>query len=605
MLVVLDFETFYSKDFTLKKLGVLQYVRDARFKIHGVGVQINDQPAEWWTDNLESRLKSIDWSAATLVGHNLYFDATILFEHYGIVPARRIDTMSMAKGVFEPGIPVNLNNVAKLLRLGNKIEGTLTSTKDIETLGVDQLASLGKYCLQDVALTRAVYNKLFDATPVVELDLIDITLRMGTAPILELNTDEVDLAISEANTEQSNAIGNSGVDKKVLSSNKQFAAHLQSLDLEVPTKISPTTGEETFALGQNDPEFIELMDAHPELTHLWEGRAAAKSNLPITRANKWHFIANHGSRKMPMPLRYYGAHTGRWSGMDGINVQNLPRGSRLRKAIQAPEGHVVLVGDSSQIELRLNAWFCNQNDILQTLREGQCVYRKMASALFNKHPDNISKDERQFGKVVVLGCGYGMGWRRFKHYCASGPLGMAPLHLPEEEAQRVINVYRETNNHIVSMWRELDSRIFTVLYDRNGFEKYKSVVFKFEEVGLPNGRSLDYARLKDINDYYESESPKWKFHRFQRVCNLWGGTLLENIIQALARIVVAEQMLLVDKLPGVQVVGCTHDEIIAVCPERYAEIRFNQMINIMSQRPSWAHKLPLAAEGGWARNYSK
>lgn len=603
MQIVLDFETYYAKDYSLKKLGVLQYVRDSRFKVHGVGIQIEDQPAEWWTDDIAAKLQAIDWSAATLIGHNLYFDATILFEHYGIVPARRIDTMSMARAVFSDE-SVSLNNVASFLNLGGKIADTLDQTKGIVSPDADMLAKLGEYCLQDVRLTRAIYDQLLPCTPAVELDLIDLTLRMATHPILELDQSMCRQALIEAQNAQESAIADSGVDKSVLASNPKFAAHLTALGLQVPTKISTRTRETTPALGQNDPEFIELMVNHPELSHLWAGRAAAKSNINVARAQKWEFIRSHGSCKMPMPLNYYGAHTGRWSGMDGINVQNLPRKSLLRKAIHAPEGHVVIVGDSSQIELRMNAWFCGQDDVLQTQRKGECVYRKMAASLFRKDPADITADERQFGKIVVLGCGYGMGARKFRHFCASGPLGMAPIHLSEQDASDTINTYRSTNKQIAAMWRKLDDLIGTLTLSENDLNpegepvtKFKCLGIHHELIELPNKRGLIYQDLQDSD-------AGWRFGN-PAVRPLWGGTLLENIIQALARIVVAEQMLKVDQLPGVRVVGTTHDEIIAVCPERYAEIRFDQMIDIMSQPPQWAPDVPLAAEGGWARNYSK
>lgn len=596
MLITLDFETYYSADFTLKKLATFQYVRDERFKVHGVGIQIDDNEPEWWTDQLEGKLKAIDWSQVTLVGHNLYFDATILFEHFNIVPARRIDTMSMAQALFEPSESVSLDNVAGALGLGHKVAGTLNTTKGIRDLDADLLNKLGKYCLQDVRLTYEVYNRLVAVTPPVELDLIDLTLRMSTAPVLELDETECRMALVEAQTDQELAIENSHVPKAVLSSNQKFAAHLESLGLEIPTKISKTTGEESPALGQNDPEFLELMAAHPELQNLWDGRAAAKSNINVTRAQSWNFLRTHGSKKMPMPLKYYKAHTGRWAGTDKLNVQNLPRGSRLRKAITAPAGHVVLVGDSSQIELRMNAWFSDETDVLTNQREGKCVYRATAAVHFGKDPADITPDERQFGKIMVLGCGYGMGAKRFRHFCASGPLGMKPLHLTEEQARDAIESYREANPNIVKMWRELDKAIATMAVGVAD-EEFKCVRLRYEQLKLPNGLSMMYHDLCPTD-------AGWRFGDKYRK-SLWGGTLLENIIQALARIVVAEQMLEVDKLDGVRVVGCTHDEIIAVCPEEIAEERFNSMISIMSTPPVWAPDVPLAAEGGWARNYSK
>lgn len=597
MNIILDFETYYDKDYSLRKMATFEYIRDARFKVHGVGIQINDNDPQWWTDNIEGKLNAIDWSQVTLIGHNLYFDASILFEHYGIVPARRLDTMSIAQALFESKQSVSLNSVAHLLELGHKIAGSLDKTKGIRDLDTELLAELGTYCLQDVRLTREIFDKLISYMPDVELSLIDLTLRMSTAPVLELDATECALAIAEADNAQQTAIAQSNVPRDVLSSNPKFAAYLESIGLDIPIKKSKTTGKDSPALGQNDPEFIQLMVQHPELQHLWNGRAAAKSNIALTRARSWEFLRTHGSGKMPMPLKYYGAHTGRWSGTDKLNVQNLPRGSRLKRAITAPPGHVVLVGDSSQIELRMNAWFSGQTDVLEAQRNGDCVYRNTAAKHFKKDPTDITKDERQFGKIMVLGCGYGMGYKKFRHFCASGPLGMAPLHLTDKEAAEAINTYRSANSSIAAMWRKLDD-VIKLLPTKDLDQPFKCLRLFHEQIMLPNGMSLLYYDLKP------TEEGGWLFGDSGKR-PLWGGTLLENIIQALARIVVAEQMLKVDALPGVRVVGCTHDEIISICPERYAEIRFNQMIGIMSQPPDWAPDLPLAAEGGWARNYSK
>lgn len=599
-IVVIDFETYYASDYSLKQLGVLQYVRDPRFKVHGVGIQIDDQDPIWVFNEIEGTLKSIDWTNSILIGHNLYFDATVLFEIYGIVPKYRIDTMSLARGFFDRDQKFGLDNVADALGFGNKMHGVLNQTKGKLDLTEDELVELGQYCIQDVILTNKIYQCLIDKTPIVELNLIDVTLRMATAPILEINASDAQKAEKEAIEQQNSAILNSGVDKKILTSNAKFNAYLNSLGVIAPTKISARTQKETPALGQNDPEFIQLMAQHPELNALWKGREAAKSAIGITRAAKWNYIASNGSCKMPMPLNYYGAHTGRWSGMDGINVQNLPRGSLLRKSIIAPKDHVILVADSAQIELRMNAWFCGQEEVLRTQREGKCVYSLMAEKLFDKPAEEIYKakgDERQFGKIVVLGCGYGMGWRKFQHFCASGPLGMQPKILSDDDAQKTIQTYRAAHPCIVDMWKRLNDTIILQMLSATVNEtiEFGCLTIRKNALVLPNKMELQYPRLQNTENgwFYGNNHP------------IWGGSLLENIVQALARIVVAEQMLEIDAIPGVQVVGCTHDEVLAVCHKRDAEKNFERCIQIMSSPPLWAPDVPLSAEGGWAVNYSK
>ena len=593
--LTLDFETYWDAQYTIKKLSVVEYVRDpTKFKVQGVGLKLDEAPTRWVTENISEELHALDWANINLIGANLYFDGSILFEHFNIVPGRRTDVQSMARALFPRDVRVNLNNLAEMLGLGHKIKGALDKTKGVRDLPPGLLAELGVYCINDVDLTWEVYNTLLPAMPESELDLIDMTTRMATAPVLRLNKTEVALAYEEAKHIKETAIQESGVDEKVLSSNQQFVAHLTSLGIKTPMKTN-AKGIMIPALGQSDPEFLELMSEYPEHQKLWDGRAEAKSNIGISRAKKWQFIRTHGSCKMPMPLVYCGAHTTRWTGTDKLNVQNLPRGGKLRTSIEADDGYVILVGDSSQIELRLSAWFCGQTDVLDTVRAGRCVYRKRASELFNKPEEEITKHERGVAKALVLGCGYGMGPPKFKRFCASGPLGMPPMHFTSDESSALIQGNRTSNHRITGMWRELDGWL-AMMMDPTLNEPFKCLQMRHESIVLPNGLLLDYEGLRCT----EGDG-----YRYGNNHPIWGGTLLENIIQALARIVVSDQMRAVDKLPGVQVVGCTHDEIIAVCPERYADLRFDQIITIMSQAPNWAPGLPLAAEGGWAKNYSK
>lgn len=593
--ITLDFETYFDKQYSLKKLATYEYIRDPRFKVHGVGIKIDDQPTEWWTNEIEGKLKAIDWANTCLIGHNLYFDATILFEHYGIVPARRLDTLSIAKALLPAGESCSLDNVATILGLGHKIAGTLKATEGVYDLDPDLLARLGTYCIQDVELTREIFLKLSPHIPPDELDLIDMTLRMATAPRLHVDLDMALQAEQEAIDERAATIKASGYSEKILSSNKQFSQLLADLGIEPPTKISKATGEETEAFGKSDPEFIELMGAHPEHQALWEGRLAAKSTIKMTRAKRWVYLASQGSKTMPMPLNYYGAHTGRWSGMDKLNVQNLPRGGALRKAIHAPKGHVVVVADSSQIEMRINAWFAGQDRTIERFKDPDYdPYREYGAIRFGCTEAELSKDLRQFSKAVVLGCGYGMGPSKFKHFCASGPLGIPPMYITSDEAAAAVYGWRNLNAGIVGMWRKLDDLISTMLIQDADIE-FQCLRIQHERIQLPNGLWLDYSDLR-------ATESGWLYGKNS---SLWGGTLDENIIQALARIVIGEQMLQIDRLDDVQVVGCTHDEIISVCPEEIAEDVYNECVRIMSIPPVWAEGLPLSADGGWARNYSK
>lgn len=597
MNITIDFETHYSAEYTIRKLGVINYIRDPRFKIHGVGIQIDDQPAEWWTEDLANKLAAIDWSQAKLICHNMLFDGSILFEHFGIEPAAYADTAALARGLLPPKYSVSLNSVATTLGLGNKIEGTLESTKGLTDLTQKHLAQLGKYCLEDVRLTRAIFDMLYAAYNANEQNLINLTCRMACAPRLTIDVALSTQALESAIANKESAIAASHVEKSTLTSNPKFANYLSSLGLDVPTKTSLRTNKNTPALGQNDPEFIELMTAHPELSHVWEARQEAMSNIGESRAKRWIQLGTTGSKLLPFPLVYYGASTGRFSGTDSINVMNLPRGGLLRKAITAPAGFKLVVADSAQIELRVNAWFASQHETLNALRDGTDLYRAFAASFFNVYPEDVSKEMRSYAKAVILGCGYGMGHKKFIHYCASGPLGLDPIKITEENAAKTILHYRNTHNAIAGMWKKLD-QVIDLMSLPTINKEFGCLQILHEELKLPNGNSMYYPELEPTED-------GWIYNKSRGMRKLYGAKLCENICQALARIIVTEQMLAADQIPNVRVVGMVHDEIICLAPENKADEVLTTLLETMSTPPSWAKNLPLAAEGFVSQRYDK
>jgi DNA polymerase len=177
-------------------------------------------------------------------------------------------------------------------------------------------------------------------------------------------------------------------------------------------KKSLATGRQTYAFSKTDEEFKALLE-HPDtqVQALVAARLGVKSTIEETRTERFIGIALRGP--MPVPLRYYAAHTGRWGGDDKLNLQNLPRTSPLKKAILAPYGYVIIDSDSSQIEARTLAWLAGQDDLVEAFDRGEDVYRIMASAIYLKAIEDVTKDERFVGKTTILGAGYGMGAAKF------------------------------------------------------------------------------------------------------------------------------------------------------------------------------------------------
>jgi len=449
--VTLDFETFYSQEYTLSgKMNTSEYIRDDRFKAHGVGIKVGSGPTLWYSDEdeIKSNLAAIDWSAAAILCHNTAFDGFILYQRYGIIPALYLDTLSMSRAVHGHHIPHNLDTLAKLHGLGGKIKKhALTNTKGKEELTDEESEALGEYCIDDVSDTYELFWKLYGYMPDDELRLVDITLRMFCEPVLELDSDRVKKELGVELHSKESAIDKAGVDPKELSSNPKFAELLRAAGVVPPVKISPTTGKETFAFAKNDLAFQELLKHDsPRVRALCEARLKAKSTIGETRAKRFLDAGDNGN-KFPILLNYCGAHTHRWSGGNKMNLQNLVRGGELRRSILAPKGHVLVVADAEQIEARINAWLAGQLDVVDAFANKQDVYKLMASAIYGVPVDQVDGEKRFVGKVAVLGLGYGMGAAKFQNTLAVGAMG-PPVSMTPSECQRIVNTYRSTNNHI-------------------------------------------------------------------------------------------------------------------------------------------------------------
>jgi len=597
--IFIDFETYYDRDYSLTKMTTIEYVRHEKFKVLGTAIAIDDGEP-YWVDGDE--LPDLDWANSEVIAHNMLFDGLVLTQHYGITAKRWTCTVALARAML-PIKPHTLKNVSAKLGLGAKGDGL--------TMGAGESdEALIEYAIQDVVLCRGIYNSLYAAFPEDEREIIHLTQRWGIECKLHLDLPRLQVAMLEAINDRADIIEKGGIDEEILLSNKKFAEYLQGEGITLPMKDA--TGDNHWqkpALSKGDPEFHQCIEDNPDYADVFAARLAAKSNINVKRAQKLINVGNCSpDQRMPMPLKYYGAHTGRWSGTDGFNVQNLPRGSEIRKSIKAPEGHAIVVVDSAQIELRVNAWWSNEYSVLDTVSMEKDadkpwvgdVYISAAANHFKKHPSKITKAERQFGKVIVLGCGYGMGAKKFKSFVATGPLGMDPLKLTDNQAQVVIQSYRAMNANIAATWREMDSFIHLMSFipeDKSSLRK--SVRFFKNHLQLPNGMPIWYPDLDS-----SEEGGAWSFGHGKHKSFLYGARLQENIVQGLARVIISEQVLAIEKA-GIKTVGSTHDEVLGVVKIEAAPESLEKMLAIMRTSPVWAPDLPLDADGGFAIEYSK
>ena len=641
-ILVVDFETaWHSKEYTLSKMTTEEYVRDPRFKAWGLcwkevgddskGTWVRGKDIQAWADN-------IDWSTTAVLAHNAQFDVTILSWRYNARPCFIFDTLSMARALRGIEAGNSLAKLAQEFELPPKGQAVHNTDGMLESISFEVEQELAQYCRHDTWLCEQVFNRLIDGYPSKELRLIDLTLKMYTRPLLELDKQMLSEAIEEERTTREDLLQRLGVAEDALASNQKFADVLKALGVEPPTKQSKTTGQETLALAKNDALFQALLNSDNESVALvCEARLRVKSTSERTRAQRFLDIANRGN--LPVPLSYYGAATGRWTAAKGsaINMQNLKRGSFLRKAIMAPEGYVVVAGDLSQIEPRVLAWLAGYDGLLDIFRAGGDPYAAFGSQMFNI--PGMTKDshpvERQSAKSALLGAGYQLGWASFAAQLLTGFLGADPKRYTKDDAKQlnvtvqdverfltweqnlekmekiphtcttlelaihclaakaIIDRYRKTSAPVVEFWNLMAELIEYSLF-RGKEHTYKCLTFRKEEIVLPSGMSLRYPGLA-------KKDGEWTYDDGKKRSKLYAGKITNNVVQGTARCVMADGMLRVAK--KYPLAGTVHDEVLAVVPQEEADSAKTWVLAQMTMEPKYLPGIPLAADGGAHRRY--
>ena len=616
-LITLDFETFYDTGYSLSGLTTEEYIRDPRFEVIGVSIRVDEGDTIWRTgthEEIKKHLDSYDWQNSMLLCHNTQFDGGILSFIFNIIPSIYFDTLGMARAIHGVDAGGSLAALVERYELGAK------GTEVIEAKGKrrldfahDDLERYGAYCKNDVNLTYKLFKVLSKEFSVDELKLIDLTLRMYTQPVLEVDDGLLIERLEEVKLEKSELLQGLMVKleceteecvRAKLASNKQFAEILQELGVIVPLKISPATGKDTFALAKGDQGFLDLCEHEdPFIQQLCTVRLGTKSTIEESRIERFIAIGSRNKGKLPIPLKYYGAHTGRWAGSDKVNFQNLPSRDKKKKALKnaviAPQGHVVINCDSSQIEARVLVWVAGQDDVVEWYREGRDVYSEFASKVYDRPITKKDTKERAVGKTCILGLGYGTGWSKLQH-----TLKLATnTDFDDLECQRLVKVYREVNNKVIELWRECDNALRDMAAWPLNKEPYyigvgNCLLVTPRGIQLPNGLYIQYPGL--TWDVSESKS-KYIYKSRRGTISIWGGSVVENVIQALARIIIGEQMIKINEKH--RPVLTVHDAVVCVIPKDEAEQAKDFIIEVMSTPPKWADRLPVACEANYGESY--
>lgn len=619
-----------------------------------------------WVDQrgIPAFLKSVDWNSTAVLAHHTAFDGLILSHHYGVIPAYYYDTVSMARALLDHSIGASLDEVARFFGLGSKVTGVLDEVKGIRLADMPRelYIKLAAYGINDTDIMWKSFLKMLPDMPQDELDLIHLTINMFTNPVLEVDQElareELEYEINRRETVLNNvqelvidggyydliheaiqdekpyktetgkikgaALAREKRDKipvlekvqSLLSSNKTFPMLLSALGESVAYK--PGKKEDIPAIAKNDLEFHRLQASSlPHVAEICEARLAVKSTLGESRAQR---LLDHSTPRLPIMLNYAKAHTLRWSGGDKLNPQNFPAArkgnpARLRRSILAPRGYVLVVADSSQIEDRMNCWMAGQDDILDLYRTGGDPYLYTAEELYSVPHGTYNKKEhkaeRGQGKVARLGLGYGCGKDKYRLINQVGAFGPPQPDFTLAQATRDVNRYREMSTAIVGFWQFLGQQMLPLMIEGGEHAWIPPhgdkpiLTFHAEGVDLPNGLMLHYPELTAQRNKYTGAYTDFTYRIGKRGghTKIYGGLFDENIDQCLSRITVGEQMLVIAE--EYRIVMMTHDEIIFLAPERKAEQALEFAIKVMSTPPTWAPTLPVAAEGGYAKEYSK
>lgn len=602
-LITIDFETFYDQDFSLSKITTEEYIRSSQFEVIGVGVKVDNEPTQWASGprkELGQWLKQFPFAESMVLAHNTMFDGAILKWHFGIDAKIWADTLCMGRAIHGVEVGGSLKALAERYQVGAKGDEVIHAKgKRRLDFSDEELSRYGDYCLNDVDITYNLFGLMAPSFPRDELRLIDLTLRMFIDPVLEVDEDLMREHLRDIQLAKQELLDNTGAEKAELLSNPKFAALLKEFGVIPPTKISPTTGKETLALAKNDEEFKALAE-HPDVRvqALVAARLGTKSTLEETRTERFLEISSRGA--LPIPLRYYAAHTGRWGGDDKINMQNLPsrgeHGGKIKRGILAPEGYVMIDSDSSQIEARTLAWLAGQDDLLTAFTNGEDVYKIMASAIYNKPVEDVTKSERFVGKTTILGAGYGMGAAKFQ-----SALKTTGVEITLDEARHIINVYRATNDKIVGLWSQAQATLKGMVNGEETQLGREGVLRVFNtSIKLPSGLMMRYDELKVEPG---EKGPSFMYRTRKGFTYIYGGKVIENVCQAVARCIIGEQMLRIAK--RYRVVMTVHDAIACIAPEAQAQEAMAYVMECMRWTPTWAEGLPLNCEAGFSRRYGE
>lgn len=605
-ILAIDIETFYSSEYSLTKMTTQEYVLSPYFQCICVTVVWNKMPLRFTGTHQETKewLNRFPWDKAIAVAHNAMFDAAILEWVFDIHPKMWHCTMMSSRPICVPFTPRGRSSLAIVADYYNlPAKGTAVvrafgmRRHDFSTA---QMKEYLEYCEHDAWLSDQIFRKHFPQLPKQEHKLIDATIKKFCRPVLELDAEVVQTRLAIVEQEKAEVLAACGLhNRDLLMSNDQFAAALTMFGVVPPTKISPRTGKETYAFAKVDLAFKGLLEHEDSRVQLLvAARLKHKSTIEETRLKRFldvSHVMDRTGNKFGVPLLYCAAHTHRFGGWDKLNLQNLGRGSALRKSIVAPHRKKIVAGDLSQIEARITAVLAGQLDLIEQFRSGQDVYSVFASKLFGFTVSKANTLERFIGKTCILGLGFGVA-----HNTLFASLKLDAPDVTLNECIQYVDIYRTSNHKIKELWHKFNGEVLSAMANGTQLDLGFNIHTEFEAIVLPNGMKLRYPDLKQVQN---GQYREWVYTYRGQETKIYGAKLVENLVQALARIIIAAaEIRLYDA--GWRAAMQVHDELIYVVDDHLVG-KFSLVLErVLTQPVPWMPNLPVAAEVAHGETYA-
>ena len=610
-----DVESVWAVGYSLSNMNVFEYMADPRFELISMTAELEGKVYQSWGHEQTLRLmRKLPFNRCRAVAHNgNEFDHLVLKYVGGVEAAEYADTLCMARPFHNR---VGLGALVEEYGIGSKNNAILLQTKGKRAADFsrDEIMAMLQYNKDDTAQLKMLYGFLRSRLSDAEMDVIDMTAKMACKPRLVADREllaQTLWQVQEQKEEQLRSLfpilGTDSLEdtKSALMSAAKFGKALEALGVEVPMKESPSKpGKFVPALAKTDAAFQALQE-HPDerVATMVAARLGAKSTLLESRLQTMLAMTAFTGGALPVTLAYYGAdQTGRYSGRV-YNPQNLSRvdpkkpklTDALRRAIMAPDGKIVVVRDLSGIELRTNMTLAGQWDMVDMLAAGGDLYCHFAGEhLYHRAVTKNDKAERMVGKISHLSLGYGSGPGTFANMCR---IQGVTLDLTPES---IVKTYRTAMSKVAAMWKSAQKAIPSML-ENGGVEIDELGLIRTVHQGiqLPSGRVLRYPNLrKEVNEDGKAE---WVCDASRGIKRLYGGMLVENINQAVARDILTAHALEINADTPVSHV--VHDEIVCVTDESDGPDLLEYMGEVMARPLEYWPELPLASEGDTAKRY--